>query len=165
MHTRSDLGSWTNLRAALWVGKHECHKRLQDLPVSYFLFFFPPPLSFFWRGWSARHNDEIGGGVSGEMEWDRDEMKGRKRRKKGGGGKADMRVRGGEGGRGIGQWLEKVEGERKGMTEEDMESERAQRYPSIIKAEFSVALIHFHSPPPHPHGVTPLWICVACGCS
>ena len=38
MHTRSDLGSSTNLRTALWVGKHGCHKRLQDLPFSHFLF-------------------------------------------------------------------------------------------------------------------------------
>lgn len=44
--TRGDLGSRTNPRAALCVGKHECHKRLQDLAVSYFLSFL---FSSLWR--------------------------------------------------------------------------------------------------------------------
>lgn len=47
IHTRSDLGSWTNLRTALWVGKHGCCKRLWDLLLSQSP---PPPLLFFLAG-------------------------------------------------------------------------------------------------------------------
>lgn len=50
IHTRSDLGSWTNLRTALWVGKHGCCKRLWDLLLSQ----SPPPPSPFFSGWSTR---------------------------------------------------------------------------------------------------------------